>query len=264
MLDIQMCTFSSSYSWTIKCKVWSQNYKVWSIKCERWVRSVYCKVWTVKYELWTLKCLFLLSFIHYLTFYKKTMKCEVWIVTFEWRVTICLSVYLSVTHTHVFRKLWSVKSQGGTLIFSRIRRLSPLWGVQNSEFQYFFWVFRKMTIFGGMKILWIFFWGHHKIGLVWGSFLCILGSVIKVNVQNWDIFWVAKISNIFLGAWNSWYFLGVNGRCWVRAYVCVKISEYPPPPLGCKVSSLNCEEWSHHRFFVVFILNASIDSIFFS
>ena len=30
-----------------------------------------------------------------------------------------------------------------------------------------------------------------------------------------------------------------------------------------KVSSLNCEEWSHHRFFVFFILNASIDSIFF-
>ena len=25
--------------------------------------------------------------------------------------------------------------------------------------------FRKLNIFGGMKILWIFFRGHHKIGL---------------------------------------------------------------------------------------------------
>ena len=30
-------------------------------------------------------------------------------------------------------------------------------------------------------------------------FLCILGSFLKVNIQNRDIFWVAKISNIFLG-----------------------------------------------------------------
>ena len=36
------------------------------------------------------------------------------------------------------------------------------------EFQYFFWVFRKMNIFWGMKILWILFWGHPKIGLVLG------------------------------------------------------------------------------------------------
>ena len=43
-------------------------------------------------------------------------------------------------------------------------------GVQNSEFQYFFFIegggFRKMNIFGGMKILWIFLGGHQKIGLV--------------------------------------------------------------------------------------------------
>ena len=41
----------------------------------------------------------------------------------------------------------------------------------------------------------------------------------KVKVQNWDIFWVAKISNIFLGCLKFLIFLGVNGRCWVRAYV---------------------------------------------
>ena len=53
---------------------------------------------------------------------------------------------------------------GGTLIFSYIRRLGSLFWVQNFEFQYFFgFFFRKMIIFwgAGMKILWIFFWGHH-------------------------------------------------------------------------------------------------------
>ena len=32
-----------------------------------------------------------------------------------------------------------------------------------------------------------------------GSLLCILGSFFKVKVQKGDIFWVAKISNIFWG-----------------------------------------------------------------
>ena len=31
-----------------------------------------------------------------------------------------------------------------------------------------FWVFRKMNIMLGMEILWIFFGGHHKIGLYLG------------------------------------------------------------------------------------------------
>ena len=68
---------------------------------------------------------------------------------------------------------------GVTLIFSYIRRLGPFFGVQNFEFQYFFlflffffgwgWGvgFRKM-IFWNMKILLIFFGGHHKIGLYFG------------------------------------------------------------------------------------------------
>ena len=85
--------------------------------------------------------------------------------------------------------------QGG---YSDIRRLVPFFGVQNSEFQYFLGFSEKWIFVWGMKILWILFWGHHKIGLVWGSFLCNLGSFFKVKVQNWDI-WVAKISNIFLG-----------------------------------------------------------------
>ena len=60
-------------------------------------------------------------------------------------------------------------AQGGTLIFSHIRRLGPFVWVQNSEFQYFFGFSEKLFFFwggGGVKILWIFFGGHHKIGLV--------------------------------------------------------------------------------------------------
>ena len=41
--------------------------------------------------------------------------------------------------------------RGGTLIFSHIRRLGPFFWVQNSEFQYFLGVFRKMNIFWGYK-----------------------------------------------------------------------------------------------------------------
>ena len=54
----------------------------------------------------------------------------------------------------------------------------------------FFLVFRKMNIFLAMKILWIFFLGHPKVGLVLAVFLCILGSFLKVNIQNQDTFGV--------------------------------------------------------------------------
>ena len=46
---------------------------------------------------------------------------------------------------------------GGTQKFSYIRRLGPFFGVQNFEFQYFWGFSKKIYIFGGMKILWIFF-----------------------------------------------------------------------------------------------------------
>ena len=43
-----------------------------------------------------------------------------------------------------------------------------------------------------MKILWIIFWGHNKTGLFFGVIFMHLGSFLKVNVQNGDIFGVAK------------------------------------------------------------------------
>ena len=48
-----------------------------------------------------------------------------------------------------------------------------------------------MIFFLGSSQNWAIFRGH---------FLCILGSFLMINVQNGDIFWVAKISNIFWGA----------------------------------------------------------------
>ena len=42
-----------------------------------------------------------------------------------------------------------------------------------------------MNIFGGMKILWIFLGGViTKLDYIQGSFLCLLGSFLKVKVQN--------------------------------------------------------------------------------
>ena len=54
-----------------------------------------------------------------------------------------------------------------------------------------------MNIFGVMKILLIILWA--KLDYIKGSFLCILGSFLKVKVQNWGYFW---------GCYNFKYFLG--------------------------------------------------------
>ena len=45
-----------------------------------------------------------------------------------------------------------------------------------------------MNIFGGMKILWIFFWGQHKIGLYLGVISMQFRSFLMVKVQNGVIF----------------------------------------------------------------------------
>ena len=88
----------------------------------------------------------------------------------------------------------------------------------------FLGVFIKLNMFGGIKILWIFFGVIRKLDYT---------MHFRVFVWRWrykmeDIFWVAKISNIYLGCLNSWYFLGVNSRCWARAYVWRKNESTPP------------------------------------
>ena len=87
---------------------------------------------------------------------------------------------------------WCPGPRRGTLIFSYIGSYigsDHFWGVRilNS----IFWgIFRNMNIFEGMKILYIYIYffffffffgggGHHKIGLVLGAFLCILGSFLR-------------------------------------------------------------------------------------
>ena len=56
-----------------------------------------------------------------------------------------------------------------------------------------FWGFQKKKYFGGMKILWGG-GGIAKLDYIWGPFLCILGSFIKVKKeQNGNIFGVVKI-----------------------------------------------------------------------
>ena len=93
----------------------------------------------------------------------------------------------------------------------------------------FFGVFRKIIIFWGMKILWIFFWGHHKIGLYFG----VIFMHFRVLVQNGDIFLGCQNFKKIFGVLEiSDKFFGVKGRCWVRAYICRKIESTPsgPPP----------------------------------
>ena len=77
-----------------------------------------------------------------------------------------------------------------------------------------------------MKILWIFFWGDHKIGLYLGVISMHFWVFFKVNVQNWGYFWGLLKFPIFFGMLeipDFFFFLGggggVNGRCWARAYV---------------------------------------------
>ena len=51
-----------------------------------------------------------------------------------------------------------------------------------------------------MTILLLFLGIITKLNYIKGSFLCILGSFLKVKVQNGGYFGAAKISNIFSGA----------------------------------------------------------------
>ena len=56
-----------------------------------------------------------------------------------------------------------------------------------------------------------------------------------------DIFWVAKISNIYLGCLKFLIFFGVNGRCLARAYIRRKtestplgfVHQFKPIPVKC-------------------------------
>ena len=59
------------------------------------------------------------------------------------------------------------------------------------KYQYFFWG-------GGYEDFVDILGGHDKVGLVLGVFLCILGSFLKVNVQNEIIFAWQKFQIFFV------------------------------------------------------------------
>ena len=72
----------------------------------------------------------------------------------------------------------------------------------------------------GMKILWIFFWGHHKIGLYLGVIFYAFYGLFLRSTYRMGIFFGLLKFRIFFGVLEipDIYF-EVNGRCWVRAYV---------------------------------------------
>ena len=86
---------------------------------------------------------------------------------------------------------------GGTLIYSYIPRLGS----------FFFWFkILNLTIFGGFQKKEYFlvyedfvdiFRGHHKIGLYLGVISMYFRVFLRSRYRMGDIFWAAKISNIF-------------------------------------------------------------------
>ena len=56
-----------------------------------------------------------------------------------------------------------------------------------------------MNIFGGLKILWIFFGVTTKLAYILGSFLFILGYFLKGKVQNGGYFLGLLKFQIFFG-----------------------------------------------------------------
>ena len=60
-----------------------------------------------------------------------------------------------------------------------------------------------MNIFGGMNIFWIFFWGHHKVGL----YLVVISMQFRVSSSELGLpkiqifFWVLEIPDFFF--WST-------------------------------------------------------------
>ena len=69
--------------------------------------------------------------------------------------------------------------------------------------------------------------GHDKIGLVLGVSSLFLGSFLKVNVQNENIFAWQKFK-IFFGVLDIPDFFAANGRCWAQSCVRRKGESTPP------------------------------------
>ena len=61
-----------------------------------------------------------------------------------------------------------------------------------------------------------------------------------------DLFWVAKISNTYLGYMKFLIIFGVNGRCWAPSLHNKEKKEYPLPwslSISSNLSLLNAYKW---------------------
>ena len=77
-------------------------------------------------------------------------------------------------------------AQGLSQYFHIYVGLGHFWG---SKFEFlYFWVLSEKNEKNGYEETVGIFRGHYKIGLFWGSFLYILELLLKVKVQNGNIF----------------------------------------------------------------------------
>ena len=105
--------------------------------------------------------------------------------------------------------------------------------------------FEKNEYFWGYKDFVDIFWGHHKIGLVWGSFQCLLGSFLRSRYKIGIFFGLLKFQ-IFFGVLEIPEFFGgwtvdagseptYTEKIWV-----------PPPPLGLEYAECSTN-WARIR-----------------
>ena len=130
-------------------------------------------------------------------------------------------------HRWQMKKKIPQKTQGGTLIFSYIGRLGSIFWVQNLNN---FWVYRKIIFYGVWRFCGYFLGVITKLGYIKGSFLCILGSFLKGNVQNGRYLGAAWFSNIFWGSLKFMIFCGWTVDAGPEPTYEKKWEQPPPPP----------------------------------
>ena len=106
---------------------------------------------------------------------------------------------------------------GGILRYVHINVGSDhFWGVKISIFRGFS---EKTYNCWCMKKLWIFLWGHNKIGIFLGLISIHSSDFFIVKVQNGDIFGGSHIFKYFGVCQIFRILFGVSSRWWAQAYV---------------------------------------------
>ena len=89
--------------------------------------------------------------------------------------------------------------QGGTLVFSYIRRLGTFSWVQNFEFKYFLGFQKFFYFFGCEDFVDIFLGSSQNWTIFRGHLYAFYGLFLSSSYRMGIFFWVSKTSNIFLG-----------------------------------------------------------------